>query len=195
MHARLTLVALPNVVAIARAFTTATLRGLPYEAIDNAELLVSELGTNVVQAAGLAMTTPISAISHRHVFALSLNITGNRLVIEVHDLHEGHPTPQPQNEDAESGRGLFLVEALSQRWGVSSHPQGGKVVWCVIALEWPVPAERLAAEAPATSAPAYVHRQPLPRRSAPHDVPPVPPSTPPLAPEDMERVVEGLARL
>lgn len=195
MHARLTLVALPNAVAIARAFTTAMLRGLPYEAIDNAELLVSELVTNVVQAAGLEMMTPISAISHRHLFTLSLNITGNRLLIEVRDLHDGHPTPQPQDEEAESGRGLFLVEALSQQWGTSSHPQGGKVVWCVIALEWPVPAERLAADAFATSTPAYVQRPPLPRRSSPHDVPPVPRSTPPLTPEAMERVVEGLTQL
>lgn len=39
------------------------------------------------------------------------------------------PTTTPQ--DADGGRGLFLVEALADRWGCSSRATGGpgKTVW------------------------------------------------------------------
>jgi hypothetical protein len=46
-------------------------------------------------------------------------------------------SPQPPaltdaGDDAESGRGLFLVAAFSERWGTYSTPQtGGKVVWAL----------------------------------------------------------------
>jgi hypothetical protein len=40
-------------------------------------------------------------------------------------------TPAPE---AEGGRGLWLVEQLSQAWGVHPHPAGGKVVWCTLNL-------------------------------------------------------------
>ncbi len=54
------------------------------------------------------------------------------LRIEVHDSGGGHPrNPDPGGEE-ESGRGLLLVEALSDHWGVTPrHP--GKVVWCEFA--------------------------------------------------------------
>lgn len=34
--------------------------------------------------------------------------------------------------DAESGRGLLLVEALAERWGVAERRGAGKIVWCEI---------------------------------------------------------------
>ena len=45
--------------------------------------------------------------------------------------------------DAESGRGLFLVETLSQRWGwyPTKNPEG-KVTWCEISAphaHWDLP--------------------------------------------------------
>ena len=33
------------------------------------------------------------------------------------------------NPDLAHGRGLAIVEAYSQRWGVVSHPDDGKTVW------------------------------------------------------------------
>ena len=41
------------------------------------------------------------------------------------------PTPQVE---AEGGRGLWLVEQLTQAWGVRPYPDGGKVVWCALTL-------------------------------------------------------------
>ncbi|MFW6694417.1 ATP-binding protein [Streptomyces sp. MAR4 CNX-425] len=37
--------------------------------------------------------------------------------------------------DAESGRGLLLVEALAERWGVAERRGVGKIVWCEISTE------------------------------------------------------------
>jgi hypothetical protein len=38
------------------------------------------------------------------------------------------------SEDAESGRGLFIVGEISKEWDYYLLPTGGKVVWCTIAL-------------------------------------------------------------
>ena len=40
--------------------------------------------------------------------------------------------------DADSGRGLLLVEALAERWGVTTHKTAGKTVWAELrALDKP----------------------------------------------------------
>lgn len=62
------------------------------------------------------------------------------LRIEVHDAGEGLPaaptTAEPPDHDAESGRGLFLVEHLSHRWGCLPRPDGvGKSVWCTVTAD------------------------------------------------------------
>jgi hypothetical protein len=54
-------------------------------------------------------------------------------------LKSGTPTPPRRDPsldgnrlplaDAESGRGLFLVASLSERWSCYTMDQGGKVVW------------------------------------------------------------------
>jgi hypothetical protein len=39
--------------------------------------------------------------------------------------------------NAESGRGLMLVDALSKEWSYFYPPDGGKTVYCVISTEEP----------------------------------------------------------
>ena len=39
------------------------------------------------------------------------------------------PTARPR-----AGAGCWLVEQLARAWGVNRHPDGGKVVWCVLDL-------------------------------------------------------------
>jgi hypothetical protein len=44
-------------------------------------------------------------------------------------------------EYAESGRGLFLVQAFSERWGSYATPRmGGKIVWTLCGLNLAEPA-------------------------------------------------------
>ncbi|MCX4745911.1 ATP-binding protein [Kitasatospora sp. NBC_01287] len=68
--------------------------------------------------------------------ALRLSPDGHRLVVEVHDPDHRVPaigTAAFANAHAESGRGLLMVAALSQRWG-AQRTTSGKRVWAELAL-------------------------------------------------------------
>ncbi|WP_344894731.1 ATP-binding protein [Streptosporangium longisporum] len=60
--------------------------------------------------------------------------------------------------DATGGRGLQIVESLTDDWGVTTLPSGGKIVWFVMGLPVPTvplpPLPSLPAIAPAPSRPA-----------------------------------------
>ena len=49
--------------------------------------------------------------------------------MDVSDHGELPPEPRMAGPDAESGRGLFIVEYLADRWGHEAVPTGGKTVW------------------------------------------------------------------
>ena len=52
-----------------------------------------------------------------------------RLRVEVIDGSERPPDLRVATPDAESGRGLFIVQALADRWGHEVVETGGKTVW------------------------------------------------------------------
>jgi anti-sigma regulatory factor (Ser/Thr protein kinase)/anti-anti-sigma regulatory factor len=88
---------------------------------DRAVLLANELVTN--------------AVAHAHTeIRLRLELRGDRLHIAVRDGGPGLPRLVAPDWEAEGGRGLWLVEQLARSWGVNRHPDGGKVVWCVLSL-------------------------------------------------------------
>ncbi|MFJ2647156.1 ATP-binding protein [Streptomyces sp. NPDC087420] len=78
-----------------------------------------------------------NAVRHGHVpgrdFHLHLTLAGNTLRIEVTDTRtEKQPpsTPPAPEATSESGRGLLLVAALADNWGVSPRRAApGKTVW------------------------------------------------------------------
>ncbi|GAA1355892.1 hypothetical protein GCM10009612_21020 [Streptomyces beijiangensis] len=82
----------------------------------------------------------MNAATHGRVpgrdFRLDLTRTAHRtLLIEVTDSRGDRlPAPQPPPGAAESGRGLLLVEALADRWGVSLGPTPRKTVWAELDL-------------------------------------------------------------
>ncbi len=98
---------------------------------DTVELVVSELVTNAVRA--MAGTSGYEAVH------LRLSSDNARVLVEVWDADPLPPVPADLGPDgtpdpeAESGRGLFLVAALSARWDwyLTQEP-AGKVVWCEI---------------------------------------------------------------
>jgi len=66
---------------------------------------------------------------------LAVEADGGRLRLEVSDTRaERRPVvTAPTNPDAESGRGLLLVTALADEWGVTDRRSGpGKTVWAVL---------------------------------------------------------------
>ena len=128
-ESRLELGALPSAVPSARLHARLVLWewGLDGHA-DTVELIVSELVTNAVRASGgLRPWIP--------VVRLWLRSDRDRVVVQVWDGDDEMPVRQDPELDAESGRGLMLVEHLSLEWG-SYRPRnpGGKVVWSVIAM-------------------------------------------------------------
>lgn len=55
--------------------------------------------------------------------------------LAVSDPGGGKPVPrQPPEEYAESGRGLMLVDAIADAWGVVARPYRGKSVVAGVAL-------------------------------------------------------------
>ncbi|RKT18596.1 anti-sigma regulatory factor (Ser/Thr protein kinase) [Streptomyces sp. 1114.5] len=96
--------------------------GVP-ELSDTAELLSSELVTNALVHTGKGA-----------VFDAVLG-SDHRLRIEVHDGTSRLPgcRRDPEAEYATSGRGLLLVEALADAWGVQLRGDG-KVTWFELTL-------------------------------------------------------------
>jgi hypothetical protein len=127
--------ALPGAVPCARLHTRHVLCewGLAGLAEDT-ELLVSEMITNGVQAS--------RAMSQAAV-RLWLVSDRARVVILAWDASPLPPVPAAPRADAENGRGLLLIDAITERWGwyfpgekasTSAPDQCGKVVWAVMQL-------------------------------------------------------------
>ncbi|MDH6220492.1 ATP-binding protein [Streptomyces pseudovenezuelae] len=108
----------PRGARLARLLASEQLRAweLPLE---KATQIVAELAAN--------------AVTHGRVpgrdFRLTLYVVGDTLRIEVTDTRADVLPRLAPTADAESGRGLVLVEALSDRWGVGMGPYPRKTVW------------------------------------------------------------------
>jgi len=92
---------------------------------EQAELLVSELVTNAVQASRV-----LGQFTAVQLWLLS---DQRRVLILVWDASPQPPLPrEPGEEIGEGGRGLMLVDAISDQWSWYSVPGiGGKVVWAL----------------------------------------------------------------
>jgi anti-sigma regulatory factor (Ser/Thr protein kinase) len=104
-------------VRAARAYTVAALRRETDDPalISDIELIVSELATNAVKHAGT-------------IFEVAVHIDG-LIRIDVSDQSPLLPELRPASPTAHSGRGLHLVDAMCDRWGVKVHDDY-KCVWC-----------------------------------------------------------------
>ncbi|MFD5078376.1 ATP-binding protein [Streptomyces sp. NPDC058371] len=91
-------------------------------ASDEAELLVTELATNVVKHVGEGVSA-----------TLILERRSERLRVEVHDKSRRLPSLRGAVCDEECGRGLHLIAALAVDWG-TVLTGAGKAVWCEISL-------------------------------------------------------------
>jgi anti-sigma regulatory factor (Ser/Thr protein kinase) len=138
VHSDLDLGALPSAVPCARihARLVAAEWGLSKLA-ENLELVVSELVTNGVHASARiheSRTTGKQQAAGTPPVRLWLGSDYRRVLVQVWDGYHELPVRQDAEPEAESGRGLVLVESLSAAWG-SYRPVGcsGKVVWAVIA--------------------------------------------------------------
>ncbi|HEV3069371.1 MAG TPA: hypothetical protein VGY50_16070 [Streptosporangiaceae bacterium] len=129
--------ALPTAAPCARLHTTLMLWEWHLGAlVRTAALIVSELVSNAVQASeGLTGSRFAGQWSPgTPPVRVWLSADEHRLVIQVWDGSDHPPVPQPVEPEADSGRGLLLVGALSAEWGCyTPEKSSGKVVWAVVA--------------------------------------------------------------
>jgi anti-sigma regulatory factor (Ser/Thr protein kinase) len=113
---------------------------------DTAILLTSELVTN--------------AVRHEAGQAVMLVVTCARgqLRVDVHDTSPSWPAVADVPADAETGRGLLLVETLSDEWGFYRTP-AGKAVYFTLAFQADQPDQPAQPEQP-EQAPAAGGRGP-----------------------------------
>jgi anti-sigma regulatory factor (Ser/Thr protein kinase) len=85
-------------------------REIGREILDNLRLMVSELVTNSIRHAGLAEGARIE---------MKVQVGSGRIRVEVSDPGPGfEPRPVTPSLYQTSGWGLYLVDQLSDRWGV-----------------------------------------------------------------------------
>jgi anti-sigma regulatory factor (Ser/Thr protein kinase) len=102
------------------------LPGVDVDAIDDLLVVCSELVTNAV----------VHAPDRTHTIALRASTEGDSVVLEVEDQGAGFAWPVAHElrdvlDDEEHGRGLFIVEALTDRLGVLKTDADRTVVRCV----------------------------------------------------------------
>lgn len=108
-------------VTAARGFVRNALNGQAQEVIDAAELMACELATNCVQHA-------------RTGFELVIEDSQGEIRIEVSDAGDGRPTLRSPTPEESSGRGLRIVQAMSDAWGIVPDTNG-KSVWFTLSHE------------------------------------------------------------
>ncbi|MEU6825555.1 ATP-binding protein [Streptomyces atriruber] len=87
--------------------------------LDDVGLCISELATNAIRHG-----TPADL-----GFVVRVAVGVGRVRVEVRDQAKGVPVPRQPKADACDGRGLFLVEAFADDWGVAQVGGDTKVVW------------------------------------------------------------------
>ncbi len=117
VSAELRLEPTPRAASEARRFVSrfCAAAGINEDSCQNAALLTSEVVTNAV-------------LHGRTEVTLRLHRPGDVIRIEVVDHNSAMPEPADRGDDASSGRGLVIVEALAARWGADPGADG-KTVW------------------------------------------------------------------
>lgn len=101
---------------------------VPYGVTETAAHVVAELAANAATHGRIAGRS----------FRLAITAQPTALRIEVTDTRgERLPRAQQPSPEGDSGRGLLLVEALADRWGVALGPVPGKTVWAELDLPHP----------------------------------------------------------
>lgn len=101
-----------------------------------AEQVVSELVTNAIRASDQLIGSRFGGcwLPGAPPVRLWLLSDSRTLLVEVWDGSERMPEPEAPALESEHGRGLWLVEALSEDWGAFQPAHAsGKVVWAAVA--------------------------------------------------------------
>ncbi len=108
----------PSAVRAVRRFVHSACPALPPPLLVDLGIVASELASNAIQYAH----TP---------FDVRIDPNPQRVLLEVTDRGEGTPSMRPEPPSRVlHGRGLRIVDALADDWGVRpAEPGPGKTVW------------------------------------------------------------------
>ena len=111
--------------AVARGFTAGVLEQAGWhDVLDTAVLLTSELVTNAVRHG-------------RPPYTLVVSVSDTEVEVGVEDAEDAVPTRRGEDQLAEGGRGLVLVDALAEAWGTRPR-RPGKTTWFTVRRDRPV---------------------------------------------------------
>lgn len=105
------------------------------EFTDAVELVISELVTNGQKASARLTGSRYDGKWQPGMPPVRLWLYSDRerVLVQVWDGDDRMPEAQGVDLEAESGRGLLLVESLSTEWGIyRPEGAGGKCVWAVV---------------------------------------------------------------
>jgi anti-sigma regulatory factor (Ser/Thr protein kinase) len=107
----------PGSIAAARRFATGVVAPVHPGLCDAVSLMVSELATNAIRHGGTAFAVDVAALP-------------GGVRVEVSDLGPAWQVTADPVPDDLGGRGLKIVDAMADSWGVvTARPHGGKTVW------------------------------------------------------------------
>lgn len=116
VEVRRPLAPVPEAVPDARALLRDVVVATPFaRRLEDGELALSELVTNAL-------------LHGREPIEVALRLSPDALRVEVRDANPVSPSFSMLDPTAVTGRGLMLISAVSDRWGVDPCPDG-KVVW------------------------------------------------------------------
>jgi two-component sensor histidine kinase len=109
-------------VVKARRFVTDSIVHVPRDISDALLVIASELATNCIRHGA---TT----------FEIRIDQLPDRILIEAEDDGTGDPVVRSPAPTDTSGRGLQIVKALANSWGVvKGQSSRGKTVWAILAV-------------------------------------------------------------
>lgn len=116
----------PEAAKAARDFTKATLADWQLDdLVTEAVLIASELVTNAIRHGGCCA-------SDANPVELAWQRQASRVVCMVTDCNSKPPVLGAADQDAESGRGLQVVQALAATWGWMLLAASSKAVWAAL---------------------------------------------------------------
>jgi two-component sensor histidine kinase len=114
--------AIAQSVVEARRFVTDSIVHVPRDVTDTLLVITSELVSNCIRHGA---TT----------FEVRIDQLPDRILVETEDDGDGEPVVRSPAPTETSGRGLQIVKALSDSWGVVRKSRSsGKTVWAVLAI-------------------------------------------------------------
>lgn len=90
--------------------------------LERVRLVLSELAGNAVAHAGTPYVVSLQGVRHT-------------VLLRVRDEAPPPPTSQDLRLPTHVGRGLYLVDAYSDAWGIAPERDGGKSVWALFSGE------------------------------------------------------------